>query len=51
LLSDIRSDVEAVRRDLRVDIDALQRDLAGALAAESSRLRELIVTAAKRNDA
>ena len=51
LLSDIRNDVEAVRRDLRADIDALQRDLAGALAAESARLRELIVTAAKRNDA
>jgi SAM-dependent methyltransferase len=51
LLSDLRGDVDAVRRDLRADIDALQRDLAGALAAESTRLRELIVTAARRNDA
>jgi SAM-dependent methyltransferase len=51
LLSDIRADVEAVRRDLRADIDALQRDLAVALAAESARLRDLIVTAARRNDA
>ncbi|MGZ5433870.1 MAG: class I SAM-dependent methyltransferase [Thermoanaerobaculia bacterium] len=51
LLSDIRNDVEAVRRDLRADIDALQRDLVGVLAAESARLHELIVTAAKRNDA
>lgn len=51
LLTDLRGDVEAVRRDLRADIDALQRDLAGALAAESTRLRELIVIAARRNDA
>jgi SAM-dependent methyltransferase len=51
LLADIRRDVEAVRRDLRADIDALQRDLSGALAAESTRLRELVMIAAKRNDA
>lgn len=51
LLSDLRGDVDAVRRDLRADIDALQRDLAGALEAESKRLGELIVTAAMRNDA
>jgi SAM-dependent methyltransferase len=51
LLGDVRNDVEAVRRDLRADIDALQKDLSAALAAESARLRELIVTAARRNDA
>lgn len=51
LLSDVRADVEAVRRDLRADIDALQSELAGALAHESARLRELVVTAASRNDA
>lgn len=51
LLGDIRRDVESVRRDLRADIDALQRDLSSALAAESTRLRELVTIAAKRNDA
>ena len=51
LLQDVRNDVEAVRRDLRSDIDALQRDLSGALAAESARLRELVLIAARRNDA
>ncbi|HEY0159934.1 MAG TPA: class I SAM-dependent methyltransferase [Thermoanaerobaculia bacterium] len=51
LLGDLRGDVAAVRRDLRADIDSLQRDLSAALAAESARLRELVVTAAKRNDA
>lgn len=51
LMQDLRGDVSAVRRDLRADIDALQRDLSAALAAESARLRELVITAAKRNDA
>jgi len=51
LLQDIRRDVESVRRDLRGDIDSLQRDLSGALAAESTRLRELVTIAARRNDA
>lgn len=51
LLQDLRSDVAAVRRDLRSDIDTLQRELSAALAAESTRLRELVVVAAKRNDA
>jgi len=51
LLQDLRDDVASVRRDLRSDIDALQRDLSAALAAESTRLRELVVIAAKRNDA
>jgi SAM-dependent methyltransferase len=51
LLQDLRNDVAVARRDLRADIDALQRDLSAALAAESTRLRELVVIAAKRNDA
>ncbi len=51
LLHDLRNDVAAVRRDLRADIDVVQRDLSDALAKESGRLRELVVTAAKRNDA
>jgi SAM-dependent methyltransferase len=51
LLGDLRGDVAAVRRDLRADIDSLQRDFSAALAAESARLRELVVIAAKRNDA
>ncbi|MEA2463697.1 MAG: hypothetical protein QOJ98_1444 [Acidobacteriota bacterium] len=51
LLQDLRNDVAAVRADLRSDIDTLQRELSAALAAESTRLRELVVIAAKRNDA
>ncbi|HEX8619930.1 MAG TPA: hypothetical protein VF911_20285, partial [Thermoanaerobaculia bacterium] len=51
LLEDLRNDVAAVRRDLRSDIDTVQRDLSAALAAESTRLRELVIVAAKRNDA
>jgi SAM-dependent methyltransferase len=51
LLTDIHRDVAAVRSDLRADIDDVQRDLAGALAAESGKLRELVTIAAKRNDA
>lgn len=51
LIEDVRRDVDAVRRDLRADIDALQHDLSAALAAESTRLRELVTIAVKRNDA
>ncbi|HKR64066.1 MAG TPA: class I SAM-dependent methyltransferase [Thermoanaerobaculia bacterium] len=51
LLGDIRGDIAAVRRDLRADIDSVQRDLADALAKESGKLRELVIIAAKRNDA
>ena len=51
LLHDLRNDVAAMRGDLRADIDALQRDLSSALAAESERLRELVIVAARRNDA
>jgi SAM-dependent methyltransferase len=51
LLQDVRNDVAATRRDLLAHADALQRDLSAALAAESARLRELVVIAAKRNDA
>jgi SAM-dependent methyltransferase len=54
LLQDVKNDVEAVRRDLRSDLDDVQRDVGTALAAlatENGKLRELIVIAAKRNDA
>jgi O-antigen chain-terminating methyltransferase len=51
LVADLRGDVAAVRADLRADIDSVQRDLAAALAKESGKLRELVITAAKRNDA
>ncbi len=51
LLDDLRGDVAAVRRDLLSHVDGVQRDLADALAKESGKLRELVVTAAKRNDA
>ena len=51
LLQDVRNDVEGVRRDLRADIDALQRDLSSAMAAESQRQHEKVMTAARRNDA
>jgi 2-polyprenyl-3-methyl-5-hydroxy-6-metoxy-1,4-benzoquinol methylase len=51
LLDDVRGDISAVRRDLRADVEAVQRDLSGALAAEGARLRELVLIAAKRNDA
>jgi SAM-dependent methyltransferase len=51
LVADLRRDIAAVRSDLRADIDAVQRDLSDALGRESSKLRELVITAAKRNDA
>jgi O-antigen chain-terminating methyltransferase len=51
LVGDLRRDIAAVRSDLRADIDTLQRDLSDALAGESGKLRELVITAAKRNDA
>jgi O-antigen chain-terminating methyltransferase len=51
LLGDLRGDVAAVRRDLLAHVDALQKDIAAAMATESARLRELVITAAKRNDA
>ncbi|HYH05766.1 MAG TPA: class I SAM-dependent methyltransferase [Thermoanaerobaculia bacterium] len=51
LVNDIRGDVANVRRDLRTDLETVQRSLGDALAAESLKLRELVITAAKRNDA
>lgn len=51
VLGDLRGDVAAVRRDLLAHVDALQKDIAAAMATESARLRELVITAAKRNDA
>lgn len=51
LLQDVRGDIGAVRSDLRNDLETVQRDLAAALAAESTKLRELVLVAARRNDA
>jgi SAM-dependent methyltransferase len=51
LLQDLRADVAAVRSDLRADLSIVQSDLAAAIAAESVKLRELVLVAAKRNDA
>lgn len=51
LLNDIRRDADAIRRDLRADVESVQKSAGDALAAESTRLNNLVVTAAKRNDA
>jgi 2-polyprenyl-3-methyl-5-hydroxy-6-metoxy-1,4-benzoquinol methylase len=51
LLGDVRGDIAAARADLRADIEGVQRELAASLASETAKLRELIVIAAKRNDA
>ncbi len=51
LLNDIRRDADAIRRDLRADIEGAQKTAGDALAAESTRLNNLVLTAAKRNDA
>jgi SAM-dependent methyltransferase len=53
LLNDIRNDVARAREDLKRDIEAVQRDVRAAdesLAAEVTKIRELIPIAAKRND-
>jgi SAM-dependent methyltransferase len=51
LLQDLRGDVAAVRADLRADLETVQRDLSAALASEGMKLRELVLIAARRNDA
>src|SRR5688572_16589994 len=51
LLDDIRRDADAIRRDLRADLEGVQKTAGEALAAESTRLNNLVITAAKRNDA
>jgi len=51
LLADTRNEILAARRDLLAHSDALQRDFSNAMASESTKLRELVVVAAKRNDA
>jgi O-antigen chain-terminating methyltransferase len=51
LLNDVRTEVGLTRRDLLAHSEALQRDLAGALEKETLKLHELVVIAAKRNDA
>jgi 2-polyprenyl-3-methyl-5-hydroxy-6-metoxy-1,4-benzoquinol methylase len=51
LMNDVRGDIANVRQDLRTDLETVQRSLGDALAAESMKLRELVIIAAKRNDA
>lgn len=51
LLKDVRSEIGAARRDLRNDLEAVQAAAGEALAAEAKKLHELILVAAKRNDA
>lgn len=51
LLNDVRAEVGLARRDLLAHADALQRDLSGAIEKESVKLHDLVVVAAKRNDA
>lgn len=50
LVNDVRGDVAAARRDFRADLETVQRDLAAAVGAESAKLRELVLVAARRND-
>ncbi len=54
LLRDVRADVAALREDLKHDVAAVQLDMRQAdeaLAGEMSRVRDLVMIAAKRNDA
>jgi 2-polyprenyl-3-methyl-5-hydroxy-6-metoxy-1,4-benzoquinol methylase len=51
LLNDVRTEVGLTRRDLLAHAETLQRDLSGALEKETLKLHELVVVAAKRNDA
>jgi SAM-dependent methyltransferase len=51
LVNDLRGDVAAARRDFRADLEAVQRDLGIAVGMESAKLRELVLVAARRNDA
>ena len=50
LVTDLRADIAAARRDFRADLEAVQRDLGIALGMESAKLRELVLVAARRND-
>jgi 2-polyprenyl-3-methyl-5-hydroxy-6-metoxy-1,4-benzoquinol methylase len=51
LLQDVRNEIVQARRDLLTHTEILQRDLASAIEKESVRQTELVITAAKRNDA
>src|SRR5215212_3789156 len=51
LLRDVRVEIGQARQDLRSDLEAVQAVAGNALAAESGKLHDLILTAAKRNDA
>ena len=51
LVNDLRGDIAAARHDFRADLEAVQRDLGIAVGVESAKLRELVLVAARRNDA
>ncbi len=51
LLNDVRVDVGQTRRDLLAHADALQRDLSTVIEQETVKLHDLVVVAARRNDA
>ncbi|HEX6641565.1 MAG TPA: class I SAM-dependent methyltransferase [Thermoanaerobaculia bacterium] len=51
LMNDVRGDIAAARNDLRADLEVVQHDLSAALGIESTKLRELVLVAARRNDA
>jgi 2-polyprenyl-3-methyl-5-hydroxy-6-metoxy-1,4-benzoquinol methylase len=51
LVHDARADIAAARRDFRADLETVQRDLATAVGVESTKLRELVLVASRRNDA
>jgi SAM-dependent methyltransferase len=51
LVGDVRAEIAAARRDLRGDLEQVQAASGAALAAEAKKLHELILVAAKRNDA
>jgi SAM-dependent methyltransferase len=51
LLRNIRASVDDARRDLRGDLEDVQRKAGEALGAESAKLHDLILVAARRNDA
>jgi 2-polyprenyl-3-methyl-5-hydroxy-6-metoxy-1,4-benzoquinol methylase len=50
LVNDVRADIAAARHDFRADLETVQRDLSAVIGAESAKLRELVLVAARRND-
>lgn len=51
LLTDVQTDIRRTHADLLAHANALQRDLSGAMEQQTLKLHELVITAAKRNDA